>query len=41
MTTFAVLYAFVAGVWLGLMPYMLLRYRNCDLFGRGSYKARA
>ena len=31
-------YAFVAGLWLGLLPYMLLRYRNCDLFGRGSYR---
>jgi hypothetical protein len=25
------------GIWIGLMPYMLLRYRNCDLFGNGRY----
>jgi hypothetical protein len=27
-------YTFIAGFWLGLLPYMLLRYCNCDLFGR-------
>lgn len=30
-------FAFTAGLWFGLLPYMLLRYRGCDLFGRGSY----
>lgn len=34
---FALGYSFLAGLWLGLLPYMLLRYRNCDLFGAGSY----
>ena len=27
----------IAGGWLGLLPYMLLRYRRCDLFGHGIY----
>ncbi len=26
-------YTFVLGLWLGLLPYMLLRYRGCNLFG--------
>jgi hypothetical protein len=28
------LYFFAAGLWIGLLPYMLLRYRDCDLLGR-------
>ena len=35
---FIAVYALVAGLWLGLLPYMLLRYRGCDLFGDGSYQ---
>ena len=32
-------YALFIGLWLGLLPYMLLRYRGCDLLGRGSYRS--
>lgn len=34
---FACGYSALVGLWLGLLPYMLLRYRNCDLLGNGKY----
>jgi hypothetical protein len=35
--TFDIIFSFFAGAWFGLLPYMLLRYQNCDLFGSGRY----
>jgi hypothetical protein len=42
MATFVLIaVGFVYGLWFGLLPYMLLRYTNQDLFGNGRYVRRS